>query len=285
MGSALVIARFTLQEAISRRLVLAGLVLSLLFLGLFAFGFSALYGRAQGAQSGMAPLLAAALLTLMGLYVVNFMAGFLALFLSVGSISGEIDAGTLHAVLARPIRRAEFVVGRWLAYVVLVGAYITLMAGLMLLFARLTAGYEVPDPPRALGLMVLNGVALLTLSLFGSTLLSTLANGVVVFTLFGLAWLAGIIELIGTALQNPGMANLGIAVSLLIPSDATWRGTSYYLQPEAMLAIHSRAAGDLPLPLIFAAGTPPTPAFVLWVLLYPFVFLAAATWAFSHRDL
>ena len=45
MQSTLVITRFTLQEAISRRLILAGLVLSLLFLGLFAFGFSFVYGR------------------------------------------------------------------------------------------------------------------------------------------------------------------------------------------------------------------------------------------------
>jgi Cu-processing system permease protein len=202
--STLVITRFTLQEAISRRLVLAGLVLSLLFLGLFAFGFSFLHERA------MMPLIAAALLTLMGLYVVNFLAGFLALFLSVGSVSGEIDSGTLHAVLARPIRRAEFIVGRWLAYVVLIAAYITLMASLMLLFARVIADFEVPDPLRAIGLLVLSAVALLTLSLFGSTLLSTLANGVVVFTLFGLAWLAGIIELIGSALQNQGMLNLGM---------------------------------------------------------------------------
>ena len=35
----LTIARFTIQEAISRRLILAGAVLSLAFLGLFALGF------------------------------------------------------------------------------------------------------------------------------------------------------------------------------------------------------------------------------------------------------
>jgi Cu-processing system permease protein len=282
---ALVITRFTLQEAVSRRLLLAGLVLSFLFLGLFTLGFSFLYNRVIDGRSGEAPVTAAALLTLLGLYVVNFLAGFLALFLSVGSISGEIDSGTLHGVLARPIRRAEFIVGRWLAYVMLSGAYTTLMAGLMLLLARVIAGYGVPDPVRAVGLMVISGVALLTVSLFGSTLLSTLANGVVVFSLFGLAWLAGIIELIGRALQNQSMLNLGLAVSLLIPSDAIWRGASFYLQPAAMLALTGRNASDVPLPLLFASNAPPTPSFLLWALLHPLLLLAAATWTFSRRDL
>ena len=56
--STLTIARFTIQEAISRRLVLAGAVLSLAFLGLFALGFgliyqsdSDLYGPLSDAQS------------------------------------------------------------------------------------------------------------------------------------------------------------------------------------------------------------------------------------------
>jgi ABC-type transport system involved in multi-copper enzyme maturation permease subunit len=284
--STLIITRFTLHEAVSRRLVLAGLVLSLVFLGLFGSGFSFVYDRQQDASPrSLGPFIVAALLTLMGLYVVNFLAGFLALFLSVGAVSGEIDAGTLHALLARPIHRAEFIVGRWLAYVILIGAYISLMASVMMLFARVTAGYEVPDPLRAIGLMVLSAVALLTLSLFGSALISTLANGVVVFTLFGLAWLAGVIELIGTILQNHGMLNLGIVVSLLVPSDAIWRGASYYLQPASMLAMAGRETMSVPLPLAFASTAPPPPTFLLWALLYPLVLLAATIWTFARRDL
>ena len=51
------------------------------------------------------------------------------------------------------------------------------VAGLVLLVARLVAGYEVPDPAHALLIMSLEGVLLLTMSLFGSTLMPTLANG------------------------------------------------------------------------------------------------------------
>ena len=280
----LTIARFTIQEAISRRLILAGALLSLAFLGLFALGFGLIYqndselsGPLSDAQSRAA---FGTVMTVLGLYAVYFLAGFLALFLSVGAISGEIDSGALHAVLARPLRRAEFVVGRWLAYAGLIGVYVGLMAGLLLLSARLISGYATPDPLRATLLMMLASIVLLTVSLFGSTLLSTLANGVVVFTLFGLAWLAGIIEWIGAALSNEAMLNIGTAVSLLIPSDAIWRGASYYIQSPLFLAAQSAQEG-----IPFAGMSPPAAPLVGWGLLYPLLLLGAAVLTFSRRDL
>src|SRR5579859_5595034 len=219
------IARFTLQEAVSRRLILAGVLISLGYIALFALGFHFAYDKAlENTSTPEARLslgVAFATLTLLGVYVVNYLASFLALFLSVGAISGEIDAGTLHAVLARPLNRSEFIIGRWLGYLVMIVTYVVAMTGLVLLVARVVAGYEVPDPTPALLLMSLEGVLLLTMSLFGSTLMPTLANGVVVFTLLGLAWLGGIIEFVGTLLQNApdatggnAMVTIGTVVSL-----------------------------------------------------------------------
>jgi ABC-type transport system involved in multi-copper enzyme maturation permease subunit len=281
----LTIARFTIQEAISRRLILAGAILSLAFLGLFALGFYLIYqndnelsGPLSNAQT---QAMFGTVMSVLGLYAINFLAGFLALFLSVGAISSEIDSGALHAILARPLRRAEFVVGRWLAYAGLIGVYVGLMAGMLLLSAWLISGYTTPDPVRATLLMMLASIVLLTLSLLGSTVLSTLANGVVVFSLFGLAWLAGIIEVIGGALSNDAMLNIGTAVSLLIPSDAVWRGASYYVLSPLYLAGLQSTADGLP----FVGNNPPATALVLWALIYPLVMLGAAVLTFSHRDL
>jgi ABC-type transport system involved in multi-copper enzyme maturation permease subunit len=282
--SIVTIARFTIQEAISRRLILAGALLSLAFLGLFALGFGLIYHNSSDLSGPMSDTQEQAafgtIMTVLGLYAVNFLAGFLALFLSVGAISGEIDSGALHAVLARPLRRAEFVVGRWLAYAGLIGVYVGLMAGLLLLSARLISGYTTPDPVRATLLMMLAAVVLLTISLFGSTLLSTLANGVVVFTLFGVAWLAGIIEFIGGALSNEAMLNIGTSVSLLVPSDAIWRGASYYIQSPLFLAGMNAGEG-----IPFAGTAPPATPMVVWGLLYPLVLLGAAVLTFARRDL
>lgn len=283
--NAFIIARFTIQEAISRRLVLAGSLISLLFLALFALGFMFLYGKvvetAGNSPNRVAVAVAASMLTMLGLYAVNFLASFLALFLSVGAISGEIDSGTLHAILARPIRRLEYVLGRWLAYVAMMSAYVGLMAGLLLLISRLVAEYEAPNAPRAVALMMFSSILLLSVSLFGSTVMSTLANGVVAFSLFGLSWLAGIIEFIGGVIANDAMVNLGIVVSLLVPNDALWRGASYYVQSPVALATLAAARDGIP----FISVTPPAPAFLLWSSIYPVIFLGAAIAAFSRRDL
>jgi ABC-type transport system involved in multi-copper enzyme maturation permease subunit len=286
------IARFTLQEAISRRLILAGVLISLGYIALFTLGFHFAYDRSiENSTTTEARLslgLAFATLTLFGVYVVNYLASFLALFLSVAAVSGEIDSGTLHAVLARPLRRSEFVIGRWLGYAVMIAAYILAMTGLVLLVARFIAGYEVPDPIPALLLMLLEGILLLTLSLFGSTLMPTLANGVVVFTLLGLAWLAGIIEFVGRLLSSApnstggdAMLNIGTAVSLLLPSDALWRGASYYLESPSMLAVFGGARGGIP----FFSALPPAPALVIWSIGYVVVVLGGAVLAFRKRDL
>jgi ABC-type transport system involved in multi-copper enzyme maturation permease subunit len=64
-------------------------------------------------------------LTVLGLYAAHFLSSFVVLFLTVDAISSEIDSGTLHAALARPIRRADVIVGRWLAY----GGLIPILVG------------------------------------------------------------------------------------------------------------------------------------------------------------
>lgn len=281
---ALTIARFTVHEAISRRLVLSAFVLSLIFLALYAFGLSLLYNmspafREQGGDRSEV-LAAGTILTVLGLYAVHFLSSFVALFLTVGAISSEIDSGTLHAVLARPIRRADVVVGRWLAYAGLIGLYVVFMSGAILSMAWLASGYQAFDAARTIGLMVLGALVLLTVSLFGSTLFSTLANGVISFTLFGLAWLGGLIEYIGNMVQNTGMVNLGIAISLLVPSDTIWKAASFYAQSPLFLAVGG-TRGQVP----FIGAVPPTLPLVIWALAYPAVFLLLAARAFSRRDL
>ena len=279
---ALTIARFTIHEAISRRLILSATVLSLVFLGLYAFGLSLLYTMTPRNRAVTPTEIASVgtILTVLGLYAVHFLSSFVALFLTVGAISSEIDSGTLHAVLARPIRRADVVVGRWLAYAGLIGLYVVAMAGAILGMAWLASGYQAFDTVRTIGLMVLGALVLLTVSLFGSTLFSTLANGVIAFTLFGLAWLGGLIEFTGGMVQNDGMVNLGIAISLLVPSDAIWKAASFYAQSPLFLAIGG-TRGQVP----FIGAVPPTLSLVVWALAYPAVFLLLAVRAFSRRDL
>src|SRR6266852_8746400 len=115
----------------SRRLVPAGIVVSLLYIVLFAIAYN--FAQERGAQaitgqrSRVLVGVGLASLTLSGLYIVNLLSGFLALFLSVGTISSDVDSGMLHALLARPLRRSNFLLGRWLAYLTIISIYVVVM--------------------------------------------------------------------------------------------------------------------------------------------------------------
>jgi len=297
----LVVARWTVLEARRRRLLLAGVVLSGAFVALFALAFTLLYHTQQRdllngdatptGPSGvaLAPrealLFLSTILVVLGLYGVQFLAALLALFLGVASVSPEVDSGALHAVLARPLGRLDYLLGRFLALAGLLTAYVVVMSGALLLTARVVAGYRAGDSTRVVGLMILQVLVLLAVSLLGSTVLPTLANGVVMLALFGLAWLGGIIEFIGTIPPgNDLMANLGTAVSLLLPADAVWRGASYHLMPPSLLAAGSLVSQGGPV-LPFASTTPIAPAMLTWALAYPAACMALAVAAFRRRDL
>ncbi|MDQ3709998.1 MAG: ABC transporter permease subunit [Actinomycetota bacterium] len=282
--SALTITRLSVKEAVSRKLLLAGAVLSLAFLVLFALGFNALYSRAASEAGQFETAQAGGIMTLLGVYIVQFLVAFLALFLATGAVSSEIDSGTLHAVLARPLSRRSWLGQRWLAFAGTIAVYAMLIAGLLLVIARVIAGYGAVSPVRAISLLVLEGLVLLSLGFLGSTLWSTLANGAVVFSLFGMAWLAGIIEFAGEMVGNEFMRNIGIAVSLLVPSDALWRGAAYYLQSPAFLAASS-AMGEPGGAGPFGGSAPPSAALVGWSIAYAVLLLALAARRFARRDL
>ena len=278
---ALAVARFTLAEAVSRKLVLAGALLSVAFVALYAVGFSFLYAQITAEGGGEDAIVAPTILAVLGLYAVHFLGGLLALFLSVGAVSSDVDTGTLHAALARPLARWEHLLGRWLALAGIVVIYVVGMSTALLAIAGAVADYRAADPVGAVALLVLEALVLVTLSLFGSTFLSTLANGVVVFSLFGLAWLGGVVEFVGDLVANPAMTNLGVGVSLLIPSDAVWRGASYLLQPPAVTAILS--ADDAGLP--FAGTAPLALPMLAWAIAYLAACLVGAFAVFGRRDL
>jgi Cu-processing system permease protein len=296
--SVLVVARWTVLEARRRRLLLAGVVLSVAFVALFATGFFLLYqeqqrslledqarGLGQGGLGAREELLAVStLLVVMGLYGVQFLAALLGLFLGVASVSPEIDSGALHAVLARPLSRLEYLAGRFLALAGLLTAYVVVMSGALLLTARIVAGYQPGDTSRVVGLMLLEVYVLLAVSLLGSTVLPTLANGVVMLALFGLAWLGGIIGFIGSIPPgNELLANLGTAASLLLPADAVWRGASFHVLPPSFLMARSLAGEDVGVP--FLSLSPMAPAMLAWAVAYPAACLALAAAAFRRRDL
>lgn len=281
--AALILARFTLREAVRKKMVLGVVLLSALFVAMYAYGFSSLRNNyMERVTSGDTPPLEfsvfASVMVLLGFYTVNFLSGVMAIFASVGSIAAEVDAGTFHAILPKPVRRRDVVLGKWLGYALMLAVYVSLMCGAVLLVARYIGGYTPPNRLAGSALVVLVSLLLLSLTVLGSTFFSSLTNGIIVFMLYGVALMGGIVEQIGRFLSNDTLTNIGVGTSLLIPSDAVWRLASSLLQPEGGFSVQA-------IQTPFTVSAEPSVPMALYAVLYAFSAVTLSTWIFSQRDL
>ena len=274
-----VIARLTFREAARRKILLAALLLGLIYLAVYAAGFYYVNQDVENSQftTGLLELNQIRnFLFMAGMYVVNFLTVAMAVLTSVDTLSGEIASGTIHTMVSKPLQRWEIVVGKWLGFAGMLSLYLLLMAGGTILLVYLIADYSAPNLIRGLGLLWLNAILLLGVSMAGGAVLSTLANGVLVFGMFGIAFVGGWIEQIGSFLQNQTAINVGIISSLLIPSEALWKRAAYEMQSPLVSTL-----GFSP----FTASSMPSLVMVFYGFLYAILALGLAIRLFNRRDL
>ena len=208
-----VMARLTFREAARRWVLWAALALGLVFLTVYAVAFNEMnkdMTSSMRAGSDIYSREAHSFLIIMGLYVVNFLTLIMTVLTSVDTLSGEIASGTIHTLVSKPVRRWEVLLGKWLGFVIMLSLYLLLMAGGVCLVGYVIGGYLPPNVLRGLGLMWLNIPIMLGVSLLCGARFSTLANGVVAFGLYGIAFIGGWIEQAGAFLQNQAAVNIGI---------------------------------------------------------------------------
>ncbi len=290
MRNVLLVTELSLREAVRKRLVAVLLVLSALFIGFYLYGIfrmdasldaraaeAGLNGRSANG-SGNLPVMYAAML---GMYLVYFLASLMSVLSTVGAISGDIENGVMQSVIARPIRRSELILGRWLGFLTVNVTYVALLSATLLGGVYAITGY-LPPAPGAAVLLIALAVALLTaLTVLGSTLFTTLAGGIGVFVLYGLGSAGGILSAIGQISANPTLTTLGRAANIAMPTNALWLGASYHLQPDLLLEIARRSQGANP----FFGSDPMNPGLLAWAAVLTLLAVGGAAWRLSRRDL
>lgn len=274
------LARLTLREAWRRRLLWIAIGLGAAFQVLFAVGFSSIYNN-EIVNNGMDPngpsmQTGITMMLVMGLYAVNFLIIMTTVLTTVGSVSQEISTNTIHAVAAKPLRRWEIFLGKWVGHAIMVAGYALVMATGVFLTTFFVTGSMSGNVGEALGLMVLGGLVVMSVSLMGSTLFSTLANGVVVFMLYGLALIGALMEQIGAVFESRLVVDIGIFTSLLLPGEALWRRVAYDLQ--------SPMARSLSQASPFGTSSVPSPVFIIYALFYVVVMTVVGMRIFTRRD-
>ena len=279
-----ILARMTFREAIRRRIVLTGLVLGVCFLVVFSIGFHMIY-TAINQNADTRRCCANRIFTRkepptfccwQGLYAVAFLSIAMGALLGADTLAGEINSGTIQTIVTKPIRRSDVVLGKWLGFAGLLGLYSLLMSGGTVLSVFIQAGYIPRNILPGLSLIYLEALLVMTISLAGSSAMPALATGGMVFGLYGLAFLGGWIEQIGSVLSNPTAVKVGIVTSLIIPSEALWRRAAFEMQSPL-----SGALGGTP----FSAFSVPSTLMILYAIAYLLAALVLAVNTFQHRDI
>ena len=276
MNTIRTITWLTFHEARRRRMVLAALLLGGLFLLVYGIGLFLINRELlESSNSVVQRSVTYNLLMIAGLYVVHFLTVMLAIFASVDTVSGEITSHTIQTIVTKPVRRWQVLLGKWLGYAGMLLLYLALLGGGILLIVRVVTGFVPPNPVAGVALLMLESLELLSLSLLGGTVFSTLTNGVALFMFYGLAFIGAWVEQIGSFLRSQAAVNVGIVSSLLMPVEALWRRAAFLMQPPLVSAI----------PSPFSGVSPPSVAMVVYAMVYAGVALALAMRLFSRRDL
>lgn len=276
-----VIARLTLLETIRRRLILAVFLLTGACIFFTGWGLSRL--EAPAPHGGAALVTGNGIPTLIILlaYMFSVILAAGSAFLAAPAIGGDADSGLLFAILPRPIRRSELLLGKWLGFAALVSIYALAAGGLEFGVVRVMAGYVPPHPLTALAYIVAESLVVLTLALFAGTRLAPMTGSILVIALFGIAWIAGIAATAGAVAHVPAVTTAGNTMTMLLPTDGLWRGAVYNLESPSLMLL-SRAIGTANP---FLVPSPPALPYIFWAAGWVAAILSLAAYSFSHRDL
>src|SRR2546428_9497450 len=159
MRAVLVVARQVINEAARRRLLLALVLLTLVVIALTVWGVSRvddLRNAGQPLSDAQKKTIVSQLLILV-MFMFSWVLSLAAVFVASPAVSGELESGIALAILARPISRAEYVLGKWLGLVALVVTDGVGAAAVELVAVPAGRGYSPPQPVRVFRLGLRDG--------------------------------------------------------------------------------------------------------------------------------
>jgi|SRR5499427_69570 len=278
MRSLFTILHLTLHEAARRRILVATLLGAAAFLVLYGIGFHfvAKHVAEQAGPTVLRQRIMLNFLTLAGLYATHFLTLMTSVLLPVDTLSGEIATGVVQTVASKPVHRSSIVLGKWLAFTLVAVGYCAIVSGGVLVIARTIGHFTPPGLARGMPLMALQAVVLVSLSIAGGARLATVTNGVLIFGLYGLAFIGSWVEQVGAFAGNMPAQNVGTVASLIMPTEALWQRAAYYMQPSVMRDLQMTP---------FSPASLPSVGMVWWAVGYALVALLIGVQGFRKRAL
>jgi len=186
------IARLTIGETARKRILWVLIVLAVVAVGLTAWGVTLLMSAAREANaSDLQVKLGVSQILIFIAFQFGFVLAMTAAFLGSPAIAADLESGVAQAMLARPLRRSSYLLGRWLGLAVVVVLYAGLSGLLAIAAVSFVSGYTPPNVLTPVLYLAGQALVLLTLTIVLSTRLPSIAGGAIAVVAYGIAWLAG----------------------------------------------------------------------------------------------
>jgi Cu-processing system permease protein len=285
VSSVLTIAGYGLREALRRKVFAVVLLLTAAFLALFwlanHFLFENIANISSPVGSGIdARAFAGATIFGLAMFGTLFLGVVLAIFLTLGVVRGDAERGLLQPLIVRPVGRVTLLFARWLGAVAVCAPYVGAVYVGTMLITGLT-GHWWPDHVVIPGVELAAGVAVVAaLSLLGSVFLTSTANGIAVFMLFGAGLVAGLVGTIGHTLNSHQLERGAKIAAWLLPFEALYQ--------DGLRELTSKTTGLTGFLLDlgpFGGGYTGGTTLRLWAVAYLLIVGAVAAIGFTRRDL
>ncbi len=283
------IIRLTVQEILSKRIFAITLFMTLAFLVLYGvanhYAAEGLIQALHGIDTGRSTIQSqiSMQIVIMGLSFSSMIVALLAILSGVGAVAGEIENHQIDTVLARPLGRSSFVLGKFGGLGLLVAIYaLILFIGILLINhwagGTVAAQLQLAAMVKAGVLFALIPLSIVAVALWLSTYLSTINSGVILIVMYGVGFVGRMIEQVGSLLNNQALLNTGIISSLIFPFDALTR------KVNAILLGTDGSAAMLNAMTSGGGSSEPSNAMLVYGLAYTLFFLLLAIRHFKHRD-
>lgn len=167
-------------------------------------------------------------ISVIGFYFSSMLVAFLTIMLSIGIVSSELENGTILTILTKPIKRSEYILGKYLGTAVLIILYSAVLYTAVIIISTISKisiveTFGAAALAKGFLFFILQPLTILSLALYGSTKFKTLNNGILIIAIYILGTIGGVIEQVGTFSNNVSLSTIGIIASLISPFEVTYR--------------------------------------------------------------
>jgi ABC-type transport system involved in multi-copper enzyme maturation permease subunit len=285
MTAARVVVGYTLRELTRRKVFVVVPIVTFVFVTLYLIGNLYAFRFSRGLLSEEGGLVDGRVVTgasLVGLamFTTFFLGTVLAVFLTFASVRGDAEAGLLQPLVVRPVGRAALLAGRYVATVIVTGAYVFLLYAAAVVVTGVVGDWW-PEHLLSSGLYLAAGMTIVAaLSMLGSVFMSTIPNGIAVLMVYGAGLLGGLLGQIGDALSSTGLERTGRIASWVVPFEALYQAALHELTSGATgVAAFVVRLGPL------GGADPAGDWLAVWAALYVIVIGALTLRLFARKDL